>query len=103
MSSDANKAVMTLVAVAASLGAMDYHFLTRASAAEPPPQAAPLRVCADPNNLPFSNSKGEGFENALARLLARELGRDLQYIRITGTLVGGFVGCLLYLVSTALE
>jgi uncharacterized membrane-anchored protein YjiN (DUF445 family) len=31
------------------------------------------------------------------------VGRDLQYIRITGTLVGGFVGCLLYLVSTALE
>jgi uncharacterized membrane-anchored protein YjiN (DUF445 family) len=31
------------------------------------------------------------------------VGRDLQYIRITGTLVGGFVGCLLYLLSTALE
>jgi uncharacterized membrane-anchored protein YjiN (DUF445 family) len=30
------------------------------------------------------------------------VGRDLQYIRITGTLVGGFVGCLLYLLSTAL-
>ena len=31
------------------------------------------------------------------------VGRDLQYIRITGTLVGGLVGCLLYLVSAALE
>jgi uncharacterized membrane-anchored protein YjiN (DUF445 family) len=31
------------------------------------------------------------------------VGRDLQYIRITGTLVGGFVGCLLYLLSAALE
>jgi uncharacterized membrane-anchored protein YjiN (DUF445 family) len=31
------------------------------------------------------------------------VGRDLQYIRITGTLVGGLVGCLLYLVSVALE
>jgi uncharacterized membrane-anchored protein YjiN (DUF445 family) len=31
------------------------------------------------------------------------VGRDLQYIRITGTLVGGTVGCLLYLLSTALE
>jgi uncharacterized membrane-anchored protein YjiN (DUF445 family) len=31
------------------------------------------------------------------------VGRDLQYIRITGTLVGGLVGCLLYLLSVALE
>ncbi|TMJ68628.1 MAG: DUF445 domain-containing protein, partial [Alphaproteobacteria bacterium] len=31
------------------------------------------------------------------------VGRDLQYIRITGTLVGGLVGCLLYLLSFALE
>jgi quinoprotein dehydrogenase-associated probable ABC transporter substrate-binding protein len=38
-----------------------------------------LRVCADPNNLPFSNEKGEGLENALARLVARELHADLQY------------------------
>ena len=29
-----------------------------------------LRVCADPNNLPFSNERGEGFENRLAELLA---------------------------------
>ena len=31
------------------------------------------------------------------------VGRDLQYIRINGTLVGGLVGCLLYLVSTAIR
>ena len=31
------------------------------------------------------------------------VGRDLQYIRITGTLVGGLVGCLLYLLSTAID
>jgi len=29
-----------------------------------------LRVCADPNNLPFSNNRGEGFENKIAELLA---------------------------------
>ena len=28
--------------------------------------APPLRVCADPNNLPFSNAAGEGFENKIA-------------------------------------
>ena len=46
-------------------------------AARPTPH--PLRVCADPNNLPFSNIKQEGFENALAQLIARELGDTLQY------------------------
>lgn len=38
-----------------------------------------LRVCADPNNLPFSNQRLEGFENKLAELLARDLGRSLRY------------------------
>ena len=38
-----------------------------------------LRVCADPNNLPFSNAREEGFENALARLLARDFGQQLEY------------------------
>jgi mxaJ protein len=53
-------------------------------AAGPPvrsPAAAPrlLRVCADPNNLPFSNARGEGFENRLAELVARDLGARVQY------------------------
>ncbi|WP_245197582.1 substrate-binding domain-containing protein [Jiella mangrovi] len=39
-----------------------------------------LRVCADPNNMPFSNQAGEGFEQAVARLLAKKLGRsDVTY------------------------
>ena len=38
-----------------------------------------LRVCADPNNLPFSNEKGEGFENKLAELFAAKLGKKLAY------------------------
>ncbi|HEU4699153.1 MAG TPA: substrate-binding domain-containing protein [Gemmatimonadales bacterium] len=38
-----------------------------------------LRVCADPNNLPFSNARGEGFENRLAELVARELGATVRY------------------------
>ena len=38
-----------------------------------------LRVCADPNNLPFSNEKGEGFENKLAELFAAKLGKKLSY------------------------
>ena len=38
-----------------------------------------LRVCADPNNLPFSNRNEQGFENKLARIWARELGVELEY------------------------
>jgi quinoprotein dehydrogenase-associated probable ABC transporter substrate-binding protein/PQQ-dependent catabolism-associated beta-propeller protein len=41
--------------------------------------AGPLKVCADPNNLPFSNRAEEGFENKLARLWAREAGVELEY------------------------
>lgn len=38
-----------------------------------------LRVCADPNNMPFSNEAGEGFENELAELVAEELGMTVAY------------------------
>jgi mxaJ protein len=44
---------------------------------------APLRtlvVCADPNNLPFSNRAGEGFENKLAELLARDMNARVEYV-----------------------
>ena len=41
--------------------------------------AAPLRVCADPNNLPFSNERREGFENRIAELVGRELHRPVAY------------------------
>jgi quinoprotein dehydrogenase-associated probable ABC transporter substrate-binding protein len=39
-----------------------------------------LRVCADPRNLPFSNQKGEGFENKLAELLAAKLQKKIDYM-----------------------
>jgi len=39
-----------------------------------------LTVCADPNNLPFSNRAGQGFENKLAELIARELHARLDYV-----------------------
>lgn len=38
-----------------------------------------LRVCADPGNIPFSNTAGEGFENKIAELLAAELGVPVKY------------------------
>ena len=42
--------------------------------------APPLRVCADPNNLPFSNRRQEGFETRLAAMLAADLHRPLRYV-----------------------
>jgi mxaJ protein len=42
--------------------------------------AAPvLRVCADPNNLPYSNKQRQGFENKLAELVAKDLGMQISY------------------------
>jgi mxaJ protein len=38
-----------------------------------------LRVCADPNNMPLSNQKQEGYENKIAELLAKDLGWKLEY------------------------
>src|SRR5689334_623434 len=38
-----------------------------------------LRVCADPRNLPFSNEKGEGFENKLAEFFAAKLQKKVDY------------------------
>jgi mxaJ protein len=48
---------------------------TLARASQPP-----LRVCADPNNMPFSNMREEGFENMLARMVAHDLHRDMQFV-----------------------
>ena len=53
-----------------------------AAAMAAPAASAPkvLTVCADPNNLPFSNQAGEGFENKLAELIARDMGAKLEYL-----------------------
>jgi quinoprotein dehydrogenase-associated probable ABC transporter substrate-binding protein len=41
--------------------------------------ASALRVCADPNDLPFSNRAGQGFENRIAQLVAHDLGENVEY------------------------
>jgi len=45
----------------------------------PRPDARTLRVCSDPNNLPFSNAREEGFENAIATTVARDLDKTVRY------------------------
>lgn len=44
-----------------------------------PPSPGVLRVCQDPNNLPFSNRALQGFENKIAALLASDLGWKIEY------------------------
>ena len=44
----------------------------------PPPRQA-LRVCQDPNNLPFSNDKKEGIENRIAEVFGKALGLPVTY------------------------
>lgn len=43
-------------------------------------EPAVLRVCADSNNLPYSNLQKQGFENKLAQMVARDLGKQLKYV-----------------------
>lgn len=42
--------------------------------------ATPLRLCAEPANLPFADAAGDGFEVAIVRLLARKLDRPVELV-----------------------
>jgi len=54
---------------------------TPARAQRPAPRdPGVIRVCADPDNMPSSNQKGEGFENKIAELIASELKAKLTYV-----------------------
>lgn len=39
-----------------------------------------LRVCADPDNMPFSHRSGEGFENKIMEIVGREIGADIEFV-----------------------
>ena len=62
--------LLTIALLASTVGA---------SAAEPGTDNLPLRVCADPGNMPLSNKKGEGFQNKVAEILAKGIGTTLEY------------------------
>ena len=66
-----------LLAAGAALAALTAAAPLRAQ--EPPPARQALRVCQDPNNMPFSNLKGEGIENRLADLFGKALGLPVSY------------------------
>jgi mxaJ protein len=50
-----------------------------AQAADAPPARQALKVCQDPNNLPFSNEKMEGLENRIADVFGKALGLPVTY------------------------
>ncbi|HEY0426702.1 MAG TPA: substrate-binding domain-containing protein [Pyrinomonadaceae bacterium] len=55
------------------------HYIEPPKQQKIPASKTALRVCADPNNLPFSNEKREGFENKIAELLGREMRLPVEY------------------------
>jgi mxaJ protein len=70
----------TRLGIAACVAAATAFLIANVSSASSASSAAVLRVCADPNNLPFSNKQGQGFENVLAQLVARDLHRAVSYV-----------------------
>ena len=75
-------ATVGLVLVVAGCSRPSAPISTATASFSPQPFTRPvgiLRVCADPNNLPFSNEKQEGFENRIADLLAHDLGDRVEY------------------------
>lgn len=54
--------------------------LALASAALPCLAASSLRVCADPNNLPYSNAQQQGFENQLAAMIGKDFNEPVTYV-----------------------
>jgi quinoprotein dehydrogenase-associated probable ABC transporter substrate-binding protein len=69
---------MTLARIAALLAAALLPALP-ALAQDSPPKREALRVCQDPNNLPFSNTGGEGIENRIAEVFGKALGLPVTY------------------------
>jgi len=66
-----------LVLLGAAVAVLALAACTHSSTTEK--DVAALRVCSDPNNLPFSNAQGEGFENRIAQLVASDLHEKLEY------------------------
>lgn len=74
------KARMLLLALAAAPALAFAQTHTQYPGAAPAAANPPLRVCADPSNLPFSNEAGQGFENKLAQMLAHSLGKQVRFV-----------------------
>lgn len=72
---------MRVVQLLLVLGGLGITVLVSSAQAQRPalPQPGVLRVCADPDNMPLSNQKGEGFEQKIAELIAKEWNSKVEY------------------------
>jgi mxaJ protein len=73
--SSVSRRIATALMVAGTLAAVPGIFAQLPA----PTSARKLRICADPNNLPFSNDQQQGFENRIASLIAKDMGVELEY------------------------
>jgi mxaJ protein len=69
---------MTSKVVLTLLGSLSLNACVQTPAVQA--QGEPLKVCAAENEMPYSNSKGEGFENKLAEFVGKELGRKIEHV-----------------------
>jgi mxaJ protein len=71
----------SVLLIACLMGGVAVTLAGPAQAQRPAPRDPGLiRVCADPDNMPSSNDKSEGFENKIAQLIATELKAKLDYV-----------------------
>ena len=71
--------ILTKRSVAGACAALAILCGAAGGAGAEPAASGVLRVCADPDNMPFSNAEGQGFENKLAELIAEKLDARLEY------------------------
>jgi quinoprotein dehydrogenase-associated probable ABC transporter substrate-binding protein len=71
--------IVTKRSVAVACAALAILFGAAGGAGAGPAASGLLRVCADPDNMPFSSAEGQGFENKLAELIAEKLEARLEY------------------------
>jgi mxaJ protein len=74
-----NMTIVTKRSVAVACAALAIFCGATDGAGAGPASSGLLRVCADPDNMPFSNAEGQGFENKLAELIAEKLDARLEY------------------------
>jgi mxaJ protein len=70
---------MTAHAARSGIAALGAVLALSVCAQDAAPERKAFRVCQDPNNLPFSNARGEGIENRIAELFGKSLGLPVEY------------------------
>ncbi len=75
-----NSRVRAVVALLIVAGLVGLGAAVAAQSGPAKPTGSQFRVCADPANMPFSNDRGEGFENKIATLIAKDFGATPSYI-----------------------